>query len=261
MATPVEFGATGLSPADPIKHPMKGAVGALIIEPEGSVWEDDYEVPKSGNRKTRTAADIKQSDGTLLFREFVLVFQDSINLYGSDPAEMPVGPSLVEQDDVEDSGKDALNYRTEPFWFRMGYPPGAPGTFTRERTDWDTIFTESPGGSLVGPPKTPVFKVSANMPTRLRVLHPAGQNRNHVFSLHGHTWQQLPYMADSTEIGDNPLSEWKGSQAGIGPSEHRDFVLQNGAGGQKNVLGDYLFRDGEPGSLDGGIWGIMRVTK
>ncbi|MCB1037686.1 MAG: hypothetical protein KDD47_27890, partial [Acidobacteria bacterium] len=38
IATPVEFGATGLTSSDPIKHTQKGAVGALIIEPEGSNW-------------------------------------------------------------------------------------------------------------------------------------------------------------------------------------------------------------------------------
>ena len=41
IATPIEFGATSLISSDPIKHSNKGAIGSLIIEPEGSTWVED----------------------------------------------------------------------------------------------------------------------------------------------------------------------------------------------------------------------------
>jgi hypothetical protein len=41
VATPIEFGATNLISSDPIKHSNKGAIGSLIIEPQGSTWIED----------------------------------------------------------------------------------------------------------------------------------------------------------------------------------------------------------------------------
>ncbi|HEX7956873.1 MAG TPA: hypothetical protein VF508_08030, partial [Pyrinomonadaceae bacterium] len=70
-ATPIEFGAINLQPADPIKHPGKGAVGALVIEPQGALWTED-----AGSRAQAT---VSKPDGTS-FREFVLVFQNDVNL-------------------------------------------------------------------------------------------------------------------------------------------------------------------------------------
>ncbi|HME09285.1 MAG TPA: glycosyltransferase [Bryobacteraceae bacterium] len=37
---PIEFGATNLTPADPLLQAQFGMVGALIIEPEGATWGD-----------------------------------------------------------------------------------------------------------------------------------------------------------------------------------------------------------------------------
>ncbi len=71
VARPIEFGATGLLPADLMKHSNKGLVGALIIEPRGSTWT----LPDS---RTRAMADVYFS-GTN-FRESVVVFQDDVNL-------------------------------------------------------------------------------------------------------------------------------------------------------------------------------------
>jgi manganese oxidase len=53
-ATPVEFGGVNLLPADPIIHPNKGLVGALIVEPEGSTWTTDPD--------TRTAATVTKGE-------------------------------------------------------------------------------------------------------------------------------------------------------------------------------------------------------
>ena len=40
-ATPVEFGALNLMPADPLNHPYRGLFGGLVVEPAGSTWKED----------------------------------------------------------------------------------------------------------------------------------------------------------------------------------------------------------------------------
>jgi len=105
-----------------------------------------------------------------------------------------------------------------------------------------------------------VFSTRAGTATRFRILHPGGVQRNNVFNLHGHIWQEEPYTNNSTVIGSNPLSEWKGAFMGHGPSNHFDAVLENGAGGEGRITGDYLWRDQASFQFDKGAWGIFRVT-
>ena len=244
VPTPVEFGTVGLAPADPIKHATKGLVGVLIIEPENATWIED-----SDSRASATVTD--HATGTS-FREFVLIFQSDVNMRYGDGS---VIPNVAEVEDAEDSGHKAFNYRTEPTWFRMGYAPDATLQFTGALD-----FTDAQSNSMVGgDPETPVFIAEANMPVRFRIAKPGGNARNHVFQIHGHVWQFEPYVNDSTEIGDNPLSMWTGNQMGIGPSSHFDIVLQNGAGGKFGIVGDFLYRDMASFLFDGGLWGIFRV--
>ena len=67
--TPVELGAVGLSPADPLmQHPF-GLLGALIIEPPEATWRADD--------NGRSQATVSLPSGRQ-FREFVLVLQDDV---------------------------------------------------------------------------------------------------------------------------------------------------------------------------------------
>ncbi len=253
VATPIEFGATNLMPADRVKQPSKGAIGALIIEPAGSSWVEDA--------TSRAVATVYDADGALLFREFVVIFQNDVNLRFADGSAIP---NTADAEDPEDSAQKAVNYRTEPMWFRMGFEPGTPLSgghgFTGTATG-DLNFTHALSNALIGgDPATPVFTATAGTPVRFRVLHPGGKQRNNVFTVHGHIWQQEPYTDASTRIGHNPLSEWEGSRSGHGPGNHFDAVLQNGAGGKFQVSGDYLWRDFASFPFDGGIWGLFRVT-
>jgi hypothetical protein len=255
-ATPIEFGAINLSSSDPIKHSNKGAIGGLIIEPQGATWVEDAEERKCGKsgqpRCSRAAATVTLSDGSA-FREFVVLFQNDINLRKGDESAVEL---LADTEDPEDSGQKAVNYRTEPMWHRFGFAPDTPLESTRSRTDLD----QATANALVGgDPETPVFTAEAGMPVRLRVLHPAGHQRNNVFQIHGHIWEEEPYTNDSTQIGSNPVSQWEGAKMGHGPSNHFDAVLKNGAGGKFGVTGDYLWRDMESFSFDGGTWGLLRV--
>ena len=247
LAIPIEFGATNLISSDPIKHSNKGAIGSLIIEPQGSTWIED--------RGTRAQATVTKPDGTS-FREFVLQFQTDINMRFADGPAVPnlAGPNGAE--DPEDSAQKALNYRTEPLWKRMNYPPETPFEKTR---DFD--FTNVLTNAIVGgdDPQTPVFTATPGQTVRFRILNSNGHMRNNVFNLHGHFWQEEPYTSNSKVIGNNPLSEFKGAQYGIGPSSHYEVIPVNGAGGARRISGDYLYRSQESFQFDGGLWGIFRV--
>ncbi|MFP3939608.1 MAG: copper oxidase [Thermoanaerobaculia bacterium] len=240
---PVEYGTTGLTSSDPLKHSNKGALGALIVEPEGSKWEED---PK------QRASAWGKSESTGLFRENVLIWQTDVNLrYGDGSAVKPA----PENEDPAERGQKAFNYKTEPVWFRMGF---APETSLETTRNFD--FTKALSNDLVGgDPETPVFTTKVGTPTRLRLTHPAGHGQMSVFELHGHIWQELPYVDGSSRLGSNPLSEWKGSLPYHGASNHYDVLLEHGAGGAFGVTGDYLYRDYPPWLTMQGLWGIFRV--
>ncbi|MEK6282501.1 MAG: hypothetical protein AABN95_19240 [Acidobacteriota bacterium] len=243
-ATPIEFGATNLISSDPIKHSNKGAVGSLIIEPQGSTWIED-----AGSRAQAT---VSKPDGTS-FREFVAQFQTDINLRFEDGTPVPL---VAGEEDSEDSGHKAINYRTEPLWKRMGYAPETPLHITRT-FDFTNVLRNLQVG---GDPQTPVFTAKAGQNVRFRVLSANGHGRSIAFQVHGHYWQEEPYTNNSKEIGNNPLSEVKGAQYGVNPSSHFDIVPTNGAGGIRMITGDYLYRDQMSFKFDGGLWGLFRVN-
>jgi manganese oxidase len=243
-AQPVEFGATNLVSSDPVKHSNKGAIGALVIEPQGSTWIED-----AASRAQATVTDMNGRS----FREFVLIFQNDVNLRFADGSAVP---NLAGEEDNEDTGQKAFNYRTEPIWKRMGYSPDTPLETTRS-FDYTNVLSNSQVG---GDPVTPVFTARAGQSVRFRVLMPGGHSRNNVFNLHGHIWEEEPYSGGSTALGANPLSEWKGTQYGVGAGSHFDFLLKHGAGGAFAVPGDYLYRTSQSFQFDGGLWGIFRVT-
>ncbi|HLM56955.1 MAG TPA: hypothetical protein VK422_12630, partial [Pyrinomonadaceae bacterium] len=164
----------------------------------------------------------------------------------------------------------AFNYRTEPMWKRMDYRPDLHLSCGEKDEFGNTImectrnidFTRSLSNTQVGgDPVTPIFTARAGQQVRFRVLHPGGHARNNVFQLHGHIWEEEPYASNSTVLGQNPLSEWKGSQYGVGPGSHFDVLPKYGAGGKFARPGDYLYRDQGSFPFDGGLWGIFRVEQ
>jgi len=244
-ARPIEFGATNLTSSDPIKHSGKGAFGALIIEPLGSTWTED-----AGSSASAT---VTPAFGQPI-REFVVLMQNDVNLrYGSDGSAVP---GVGEIDDAEDSGNAAVNYRAEPIWKRMNYAPETPFETTRTFDFTNALSNTQVGGD----PETPVFVAKPGAPTRVRLLQPGGHARNNSFILHGHIWDEEPYLKDSTRLGFRSESEYFGAMMGVGPSAHFNLLLRNGAGGAFAVTGDYLFRTFSSLQFDGGMWGIFRVT-
>ena len=256
VATPVELGGTNLIPADKVKQGQKSLVGALIVEPQGATWTED------ANR--RAAATVTTASGN--FRDFAAIFQKGHNHRYSDGTAVEnlasEGPGIPE--DSHDSGQMAVNYGTEPAWFRFGLRADAP-------------FQNTPGGlgavpnahelysnnlaGVGGDPVTPVFTAKAGQEARMRVLEPTGVGRGTTFNLHGHVWARDPYLADvvpSQRIGENPEAMYLGGQESVTPNAHFDVVLPK-AGGVAGVPGDYLFRDQASFGNTNGLWGILRV--
>ncbi len=265
----VEFGGSGLTSSDPIKHSNKGALGALIIEPPSATWTEDLVPETDGSvRLSRASASVYPSGSPgsdVKFKEFVVVFQDDLNLRfarGDYPhtnsAFGPAVPNLVTNADPETSGQKAMNYRTEPLWYRAGWSPETSGEDTRNFTQFHLLMENSWVGQ---DPETQVFEANQGNPVRMRIVHPAGHELPIVFDLHGHIWEEYPILAgsNSTIQGSNPVCEWKGVRDGLGASDHFDALLKGGAGGMIGVSGDYLYRDYTPAHLDDGLWGLLRV--
>ena len=240
---PVEYGATGLSSADPVKHSNKGLVGSLIIEPAGAQWTFDQD---SNSQITRAAAVVSSAnDSFKAFHEFAVVIQDDVNFQFTNGTPVE---NLDVDDDPENSGQKAVNYRAEPLWFR-----GAVAS------QLDQVLHNNWVG---GDPETPVFQAALGQNVRFRVVHPTGHTQAHAFEIFGHPWPERPYVAGtvSTQLGFNPTSELFGVRGGVGPSDHFDALLLDGAGGKFSVIGDYLYKDYPGPRLDAGIWGILRIV-
>ncbi|GIX23913.1 MAG: hypothetical protein KatS3mg122_1144 [Caldimonas sp.] len=248
---PIEFGGTNLTPPDRIKQGQKAAVGALVVEPRQALWWETREdtVPDRqqtpGWRRSRATATVLHPMGRSqpsdplrwgVFRELVLVHQKGLNLrYGQYPANGhhgAVGPLSAEREtaqrppmdrlapeDAHDAGQMAINYATEPLWFRHGVEPSAPfgrgpsvshpgpgegfgglrwayQAFSNACCSTDAQQPSTSTAQPLGDPYTPLLRVRPHEPMRLRMLMPTGVGRGTTSVLHGHVWQRDPYLAE-----------------------------------------------------------------
>jgi hypothetical protein len=265
--TPIEFGATGLRDyGDVIKHSSHGLIGSLIIEPQGANWTQDA--------GTTASATIKDVNGSILFREFVVQYQSDLTMKNAAGTSRFIDENNVtttftnsgmkntrDADDAEDSGLQGFNYRNEPLWARLGLPSDTDLNTLRAQDFTNTLSSleSNPGcGGPCGDPETPVFLAQAGTQVRFRILDSADHPRQHGFTLFGHHWQFEPWLNNSQTLGDNPDSFEVGSYSGIGPTRHLNILTK--AGGTFAGTGDYLYRTQESFKFSGGLWGIFRVS-
>ena len=299
-------------------------MGALVIEPQGASWrEDDVVIDRQNpgtsqdnTRFTRTTATVRYPVGfgfhKRSFRDLVMIHQKGLNFrYGkyfdNDPTNGAVqnlaaekekageDPTRTAPEDPHDSGHMAINYGTEPMWFRFGLPPDAPFTkqgFGGAASAWQAFSnyccdnrTPATGGTVisadqdVGEPYVPIMTVRAGQEMRIRTLMPTGVGRASTVELHGHHWMRDPYLAAKTGSGGYPLgsrrAEWgtpsicigqnklgmsMGGQESVTPMAHFDMVFPR-AGGERRVAGDYLWRDHGGFGITNGLWAIVRVKR
>jgi hypothetical protein len=254
-ATPVEFGAVNLMPADPLNHPYRGLFGGLVVEPAGSTFIEDPD--------SHMSATVSLKDGTS-FRDFVLIGQDDVDILLNGQSNYTAGNAL-----------SAVNYRTEPAFYRYGQLLAASGVSI---PDWSSLqladlqtlagvnFANLDTSQYIsniltgGDPQTPIFTAPAGTPVRFRLLHAGGNGDNQqVFELSGHVWQAEPYINNSTAIGDNKTSPFVGVTSGYGATSHYDVVIDS-AGGADKVPGDYVYRTWTADQFQVGFWGLFRVA-
>ena len=166
-----------------------------------------------------------------------------------------------------------MNYRTEPVGYRYAitpFPPAAPaGTAARLSNALvagdPLVFTDP----KLADPQTPVFATNAKTPARFRWIYPVGPGgdaggSSQVPAVHGHVFQEEPYINDSKDLGFNPLSEWAGGRF-ILPGQTVDMLFPF-AGGSFQIPGDYFYGTfiGETTDAAKGMtqapWGLFRVT-
>ena len=224
----------------------------MVIEPQGATWTEDAD--------QRAAATVTSAAAN--YRDFAVVHQKGMNhRFGDGTAVQNIaseGQGIPE--DSHDAGQKAINYGSEPMWFRFGLLPDVPlgKGGLGDVPNPELAYSNALAG---GDPATPVFEAAPGQAARMRVLEPTGVGRGTTFVLHGHSWQRDPYLAGavaSQTIGDNPIGFYLSAQESITPGNHFDIVLPS-AGGPNAVPGDYLFRDQASFGNTDGLWGIMRV--
>jgi len=242
---PIEFGSTNLLTADPLEQQPLSLIGALVVEPQNSI--------QTPVNRSNVTVDVKdKTTGNFLFREFVAITQQNVYL--------------------TQSVFNSVNFGTEPMGLRIP---------TANWNGWDSVqigcaFSSKAAKSplcglskVMGNPQTPIFAAVAGTPVRFRMLHPDGLGGfpDDVWTIHGHIWQEEPYVSlftpgglvvPSGRLGNNPFSQWMGSRDGFGPGNHFDILIDS-AGGINKVFGDYLYKSFPSGEATTGVWGIFRV--
>ncbi len=245
--TPREYGVTAIrAMGDYMRHAQRGAAGVLIVEPQNAASYIDYTtgLPATGQYE----ADILDASGTLLFREFVMIFQDGVYMWDN------LGRQV--QAHTRKPDMFAMNGKTEPIWSRLGLSWVNAQNFL-------SLLDQSDACSTIahGDPETPVCVCTTGMPVRLRFAHVgAGWTGEPLRSIAvgGHNWQRQPWINGSSEIGNNPTSENVGAIFGFGPMSVRNVNIPS-AGGETRTQGDFLIRSMDADGYTNGEWCILRV--
>ncbi|HEX8456549.1 MAG TPA: hypothetical protein VF656_04440 [Pyrinomonadaceae bacterium] len=258
-ATPIEYGAINLTDyGDIMKHGSHGAIGMIVIEPQGATWTTPA--------NTYTEALVKDSTGNLLFKEFNVLFQDDIVMKAANGN--PVR-NYTEESDSEDSGMKGFNFKSEPIWARLGFMAEMSKVDHTTFQDVSQLLNDVNQANVLssaahGDPETPIFSVAAGTPVRFRVVQPTGHPRQHAFTIFGHSWFHEAWTNNSTVlwrpgVDAEPTSMNLGSQGGHTARRHWNIILPSAGGGFRQP-GDYLFRTQESYHFTSGLWGIFRVT-
>ena len=268
-ATPIEFGGLNLLPADVIKQGQKGLGGAMSIVPAGATWTEDS--------SSRTQATVQPPSGAA-YRDFALVWQKALNMRWANgrPVEGMASEGIGVPNDPKDNSAMAINYRSEPLWYRFGKAPNAPFGHA-DGHGWADVGNAhmAYSNALVGgDPQTPVLRARPGQPFRTHILLPTGGSRGSTFQLDGHLWPLGAFQAEKSDTGGyplapsgigsvrfgyNPMSMYVGAQESVLPAAHFSFMFPS-AGGANAVPGDYLFRDFTAFGNVGGLWGLLRVS-
>ncbi len=226
-----EYGACLLqSFGDMRNHRYHGLFGAIIIEPPGARWYQNFTTKKGMHDEQAVIT----APGIESFRECVLFIQNGIRLLDKDGELIKTATDDGEAPDAEDTGEKGYNYRSERF---------------ANRLKRDRRISKVFNSRVHGDPATPVFRAYAGDRVIFRTMMPADKPRNTGFAIHGHLWKEQP---------KDPFSRVIPLQGAISIGNRFDMELENGA----SCPGDYLYRSGNlKWDVESGMWGIFRVMK
>jgi hypothetical protein len=214
-----------------------GAYGALIAEPQGSVYED----PFTGRPlQSGIFADIFPGRGAP-FRENVTIFSDR---------EPKLGHSIM--DYYLDSDHSYTDYNEASLTDREPTDEGGDGNGNCGASPcadpfplWLSKSNSVNGGN---DPATPLYEAFAGDPVRWRVINAVGDNII-SFQVAGHEFPLDHGLPGSQDIEARTLTA----------GETFDAYLVNGAGGATRATGDFEYNVGRDPIIKSGAWGIFRV--
>ncbi|MDH3658894.1 MAG: hypothetical protein OEU92_02510, partial [Alphaproteobacteria bacterium] len=247
---PQALGPINLSSlVDPIEHGQQGLIGALIVEEADAVAYDPDSRRKLPDLPNGTSAYI-DPDGRYgkakPFHEFVLLYQDGLNLRWHNPDEpehddIEAVPDCLVCDDSYDRGEKGANYRTEPFWARLNQHPTTdlnsrqfPPEFFLD--DWKTVAT-------------PGYEVTEGEAVTFHVLQPYGRARQRAFMVLGHDYLDLlPHFGSRHS-----------ALISVGKAVEAELSTTAKPGSRKAARGDWIWRDGPAQHFSSGVWGTFEV--
>jgi hypothetical protein len=233
-----------------------GLFGALIVEPEGSVYLD----PLSGEDLASGWAAIIRDPSGSDFREFAIYYHEignerfrNLNKLGRqvpfvDPFTRAYKP-----------GGRAMNYRSGPFMNRLRL-----GTETNGLPPDGSLAYSS---YIFGDPATPIARAYLGDPVKQRVIH-GGSEVFHVHHVHGGAirWRRQPGVEDTGfDSGFDktppllPVASARTDSQTVGPAENYDLENECGSGGCQQSVGDYLIHCHVAHHYLAGMWMVWRV--
>ncbi|MNZ33495.1 hypothetical protein D3C78_508410 [compost metagenome] len=269
-ATAIEFGGLNLTPADIIKQPQKGLAGAMTVHPLGATWTEDA--------SSRANATVTPLAPATAYRDFTMVWNKALNMRWANgaPVENIAAEGAGLATDPQDNSNMAINYKSEPLWYRFGFAPDSPFVSAQGfgLADIANAHMAHSNALVGGDPVTPVLRVKPGQPFRMHLLMATGGSRGSTFQLGGHLWPFNPFQAEksdsggypmyptgisSVRFGYNPMAMYIGALESVLPASHFSLMFPS-AGGANAVPGDYLFRDYAGFGNLSGLWGILRVS-
>ena len=237
-----------------------GLFGAIIAEPAGSTFLDPQTgQPLNGQSNWESIIQMPSGSSTPSFREFAVAYHEvgdeTFNLNDKNGRQLPQNDNFTT---AYRPGSRAINYRSEPFFDRMG-----------TMNSVFNFFDESQGyGSYTfGDPATPMPRSYLGEPTKWRLMH-AGSEQAHVHHLHGggDRWRANPGADPTNDISgglekdpaQNAQSIRLDSQT-ISPMESYTNETECGAGGCQQAAGDFLYHCHIAMHYISGMWSFWRV--
>ena len=202
--------------ADIRNHRHHGLIGALVVEP------GDCTPVQPGDATTEQwyGANVHLVDDTggFVANEQVLFLQDGLRFFVAGNPLFPV-PDAEPDDDAEDSGLKAINFRSAMVNHRIGLKQTADAPVR-----WDAEVGQR---------------------LWLRLVGAADKPRNHSFTVHDQAWPLAPWVADGPMVG---------SLSGVTADSAYDIELEARHPGDHAFRnGAFLW------SVEQGMWGMLRV--